>query len=107
MLDCVFPETVRATVEFATFPVTFEPLMFEIPDPLEATKRPWMFRPVRVPTLVILGWEAWETTRAIFACATLPTRFDEFRFEIPEPLDTVSKPLTVSPVRVPTEVILG
>jgi hypothetical protein len=40
MLDCVFPETVRATVEFATFPVTFEPLIFEIPDPFEATRRP-------------------------------------------------------------------
>jgi hypothetical protein len=37
---------------------TFAPFMFEIPEPFEATKRPWTFSPVNVPTLVMLGWEA-------------------------------------------------
>jgi hypothetical protein len=104
----VFPETVRATVEFATFPVTFEPLIFEIPDPFEATKRPWTFRAVSVPTLVIFNCEAPVTSKARLADATLPTRFDEFRFEIPDPLDAIkTPPFTLRLVRVPTLVILG
>ena len=107
MLDWVFPETVRATVEFATFPVTFEPLMFEIPEPFEATKRPCTFRPVRVPTLVMLGWEAPVTLKAKLALATLPTKFDEFRFEIPEPLEATKRPWMFRPVSVPTLVMLG
>ena len=47
------------------------------------------------------------TLVATLAAATLPTRFEEFRFEIAEPLEAVSKPFTVKPVRVPTEVMLG
>jgi len=31
------------------------------------------------PTDVILGWDAWETTRATLALATLPTKFEELR----------------------------
>ena len=34
-------------------------------------------------------------------------RFEEFRFEIPEPLEAMSNPLIVRPVRVPTDVMLG
>jgi hypothetical protein len=33
--------------------------------------------------------------------------FDPFMFEIAEPCEAMSKPLTVKPVRVPTEVMLG
>jgi hypothetical protein len=32
---------------------------------------------------------------------------EEFRFEIPEPLEATSNPFTVNPVRVPTDVMLG
>ena len=41
------------------------------------------------------------------AFATLPTKLDEFMFEIAEPFVTTSNPLTVRPVRVPTDVMLG
>jgi hypothetical protein len=50
--------------------------VFEMPD---------TFRDVRVPTDVMFGWSAWETTRATVAFATFPTRFDEFRDEIDDP----------------------
>ena len=53
IFDCVFPETTRATFALATFPVRFDALMFEIPNPFEAVKSPFTVRPVRVPTLVI------------------------------------------------------
>ena len=33
-------ETTMATVAFATLPVTFEPIMFEIADPFEAVSSP-------------------------------------------------------------------
>ena len=55
-------------------------------------------RPVRVPTLVMFGWDAWETTSATFAFATFPTRFEELRFARPEAFEAMSKPDTVSPV---------
>jgi hypothetical protein len=55
----------------------------------------------------MLGCEGWETTRATLALATLPTKFEELRFEIPEPLETTSNPEIARPVKVPTEVMLG
>ena len=64
---------------------TFVPLIFPIADPLEAINRPWTFRPVRVPTLVMLGCVAWETTSATFAFATFPTKFEEFSDDRPDP----------------------
>jgi hypothetical protein len=48
-------ETTRATVAFATFPVTFEPDMFARPEAFEAIKRPFTVRAVSVPTDVMLG----------------------------------------------------
>ena len=36
----------------------------------------------------------------------VPTRFEEFRFEIAEPLEAMSNPWTERPVRVPTDVML-
>ena len=104
-------ETTSATFAFATLPTRFEELRFEIPEPLDTTRRPETVRPVRVPTLVILGWDAWETTSATFAFATFPTRFEELRFERPDAFPRyrpdVKIPETVRPVRVPTLVILG
>ena len=35
---------------------TFDPFMFEIPEPLETIKRPWTLREFRTPKLVTLGW---------------------------------------------------
>jgi hypothetical protein len=90
---------------------TLAPFMFEIPEPFPenkfACKIPETVRLVRAPTDVMLGWEGSVTLEATLAAATLPTKLDEFRFEIAEPFDTVSSPLIVSPVRVPIDVILG
>ena len=47
------------------------------------------------------------TLEATLAAATLPTRLEEFMFEIAEPLEATSNPFTVKPVRVPTDVMLG
>ena len=77
--------------------VTIE-FRFEIPE---------TFRVVKIPTDVILGWEGFVTLEAILAAATLPTRFEEFRFEIAEPFEATINPFTVNPVRVPTDVMLG
>jgi hypothetical protein len=41
------------------------------------------------------------------AVGTDPTRFAEFKFEIADPFEMIARPDTVSPVRVPTEVMLG
>jgi hypothetical protein len=68
-------------------------------------------RDVKVPTLVMFGWEGCETTRATFAFATLPTRLALWMFESalpwPEKKEAVTLPFTNSPVRVPTCVMLG
>jgi hypothetical protein len=58
----------------------------------ERFETPETFRPVKVPKLVTLGCDAWETTRATLAFATLPTRFEEFRFEIAEPFEAINNP---------------
>ena len=62
---------------------------------------------VKVPTEMMLGWEGSVTLVATLAAATFPTRFEEFRFEIAEPLEATRRPLIVRPVRVPTEVMFG
>jgi hypothetical protein len=63
--------------------------MFERPEAFPVYKFefkiPETVREVRVPTDVMLGWEACETTRATLAFATLPTKFDELRDEIEAP----------------------
>lgn len=97
-------------------PVRFDEFIFEIPEPFPLIRELWIefkfeipetLRDDRVPSDVMLGWEGCETTRATFAFATLPTRLEEFIFEIPDPLETTSNPFTVRPVRVPTDVMLG
>jgi hypothetical protein len=49
----------------------FEALMFEIPEPFETIKRPWTSRPVKVPTLVMLGWAGWTTELAVATVSTI------------------------------------
>ena len=77
--------------------------MFDIPDPLEAMSRPETVRPVRVPTLVILGWAAVITLCAVGTVET----FEPLMFDIPDPLEAMSNPETLSPVSVPMDVMLG
>jgi hypothetical protein len=73
---------------------------------------PLEYRPVRVPTEVILGCEAFVTLWAVPTVLTLAP----FMFEIPEPLPLIRElviefkfeiPETFKEVRVPTEVMLG
>jgi hypothetical protein len=85
MLGWVACETTSATVALATFPVTLDPEMFASPEALDAMSKPSIVRPVKVPTEVMLGWDACETTMATSAFATLPTRFEESREEIEDP----------------------
>ena len=40
----------------AILPITFAALMFEMPEPFDTIKRPFIVSPVRVPTLVMFGW---------------------------------------------------
>ena len=89
--------------------------MFEraLPPPLKkvAVRLPVEYRPVRVPTCVMLGWRGCETTRATFALATFPTSTELWMFEraLPPPAKNVAVRLPVEyrPVKVPTCVILG
>jgi hypothetical protein len=53
MFGCAFAVTAPAA---AILPTTFAALMLEIPEPFDTTKRPFIERPVRVPTLVMFGW---------------------------------------------------
>ena len=108
--------TLEATLAVATLPTRLEEFKFEIAEPFPVIRLvtiefrfeiPETFRVVKVPTEVMVGWEGFVTLVATLAAATFPTRFEEFRFEIAEPLEAVSKPFTVKPVRVPTEVMLG
>jgi hypothetical protein len=90
-------------------PTRFEEFRFEAPEALLATKRPWIVRVAPTfPTLVMLGWDPCDTTKAILACATFPTRFEEFRFEAPEALLATNRPwiVKVAPT-FPTLVMLG
>ena len=116
MFGCEGFVTLVATLAAATLPTRLEEFMFEIPEPLPLMRPltsefrfeiPETLRLVRVPTEVMFGWEGFVTLVATFAAATLPTRLDEFMFEIPEPFEATSNPLTVRPVSVPTEVMFG
>jgi hypothetical protein len=109
MLGCKGCETTRATFALATLPTKLLELMFERPEAFEAIKRPLTVKVVdEVPTLVMLGWRGWETTRATFALATFPTKLLELMFEIPEPFEAIKRPLTVKVVEaVPTLVMFG
>jgi hypothetical protein len=61
-------------------PVTFEPVSEDKADPEptkeEADTAPVTVRDVSVPTDVMLGCAACETTRAMFALATFPVTLD-------------------------------
>jgi hypothetical protein len=88
MLGCAPAVTTRAALALATLPTRFEELMFERPEALPVNKFefriPDTVRPVKTPTDVMLGCAPAVTTRAALALATLPTRFEEFRFERPD-----------------------
>ena len=108
--------TLEATLAADTLPTRFEALTFVNPEPFPVIRLvtiefrfeiPETLRLVKIPTDVMLGWEGFVTLEATLAAATFPTRFEEFRFEIAEPLETTSNPATVRPVKVPTEVMLG
>ena len=94
-------DTTRATLALATFPTRLEDLRFEIPEPFpeyrvdetdERFDKPETFRVVRTPTDVMLSWAGLVTTPATLAAATFPIKFEELRFEIPEPLEATSSP---------------
>ena len=101
MLGCEACDTTKAKVACATFPVTLEPVMFERPEALEPISSPFTVRPVSVPTDVMFGCEAWETTKAKLAFATLPVTLDPVRFERPEPFPVYRDARTVFKLDVP------
>ena len=105
--DVMFGWAANVTLRDVGTVETFEPFTFEIAEPFEAMSNPWIASPVSVPTDVMFGWEGWDTTRATFAEATFPMRFEEFRFEIADPFEAMSKPWTLRPVSVPTDVMFG
>jgi hypothetical protein len=117
MLGCAAFVTLWAVPTVLT---TLAPFMFEIPEPFPVIKFelkiPETVRLVRVPTVVMLGWEGFVTLEAILATATFPIRFEEFRFEIPEPFPMIRLvtiefrfeiPETFRLVRVPTDVMFS
>ena len=101
--------TLMATLADATLPTRLEELRFERPDALPvrrlACKTPETTRDVKTPTDVMFPWAGSVTLEATLALATLPTRFEEFRFERPEAFEAVSNPEIVRPVKTPTDVI--
>jgi hypothetical protein len=98
-----------ATLADATLPTRLEELRFERPDALPvrrlACKTPPTVRPVKTPTDVMFTCAGSVTLMATLADATLPTRFEEFRFERPDAFEAMSNPEIVRPVRVPTDVM--
>jgi hypothetical protein len=58
-------------------PVSPDPDPEKVPDDVV----PETVREVRVPTEVMFGWAAWETTRATDAFATFPVTFEPVMFE--------------------------
>ena len=107
MLGCAPAVTLEATLADATLPTRFEELMFDKPEAFDAMSNPATVRALRTPTDVMFPCTGFVTLEATSAAATFPTRFEELRFEIPEPFEATSNPLTVKPVRVPTEVMLS
>jgi hypothetical protein len=96
--------------------LTLAPFIFEIAEPFPVMRLvtiefkfeiPETLRDVRVPIDVMLGWEGFVTLIATLAAATLPTKLEALMLDNPEPLEAMSNPLTVKPVRVPTDVMLG
>ena len=97
----------------AILPITFAALMFDIPEPFDATKRPFIVRPVRVPTLVMLGWSGLETLSArlattdVFAVWTFvkppPSPYKNMAFITP----VCVRPVTVRLLSVPRPVMLA
>ena len=106
MFACAGFVTLEATLAAATFPTRLEELMLDKPDAFEAMSNPETVRALRTPTDVMFPCAGSVTLEATLAAATFPIRFEELRFEIPEPFEATSNPLTVKPVRVPTEVML-
>lgn len=90
-----------------TVPVRFATCTFDsvLPPPMnkEALTFPDEYKPVRVPTEVILGCDAFVT---LWAVPTVLT-FAPFMFEIAEPFEATSSPLTVKEFRIPKLVMLG
>ena len=97
--------------EAAILPITFAALMFEIPEPFDATKRPLTTRPVRVPTLVMFGWAGFDTLKARFE-TTDAFAVWTFVIPVPSPYKNMAfitpvwvRPVTVRLLRVPRPVM--
>lgn len=107
IFGCEPPDT---TTAYGAAPTRLEAGIFESADAFPVNKPPDKLpetvRLERVPTLVMLGWDACVTTRAKLAAATFPTRLLEFMFEIAEPLAEM-KPATVRLSRIPSDVTRG
>ena len=112
---CAAAETVRALVESGTVPVTFAPVSNESPVPTP-TNEPEVVAPVtpretKVPTDVMFGCALPVTDVAVAEVEIVPTIFAARIPESPAPLPKneveLVIPPTVSPVKVPTEVIDG
>ena len=80
MFGCEVCETTWATTASCTVPVTLVPGTFVRPEPdpekVPEDVVPDTDRLERVPTEVIFGCEACETTRATVACGTFPVTFE-------------------------------
>ena len=105
----------RALVESGTVPVTFAPVRAERPVPTP-TKEPEVVAPVtprdvRVPTDVMFGWAFPETLIETLEVAIAPEMLEAKMPYNPTPFPyrfvALTKPPTVNPVKVPTEVIDG
>ena len=89
--------------------------MFASPDAFPVYKFefkiPETVKDVSVPTLVMFGWDACETTSATSAFATFPVTLDPVMFASPEAFPVYKFefkiPDTVKDVSVPTLVIFG
>jgi len=101
MFVCTGFVTTPATLAAATFPDRLAGFRFEIPEPFDAMSNPWTFKPVRVPTDVIFVCTGLVTTPATLAAATFPIKFEELRFERPEPLPVYRLARTVERFETP------
>ena len=73
------------------------PIIFALPVKkiLDVLKLLATTRLLKSPTLVILGWAGFVTLEATLAAATLPTRFEELRFERPEAFPIIRPPFKI------------